>query len=74
MYTAIKRTYENGRVTLEETPPTTRKTKVVVMFLADEDQPAAPSRKGVTLGGLAGRGFRIPEDFNEPLEDLSEYQ
>lgn len=73
MYAAIKGTYENGRAILEETPPTMAKTKVAVMFLTDEEPPAEPSRKGVTLGSLAGRGYRIPEDFNEALEDLSEY-
>jgi hypothetical protein len=73
MYTAIKGTYENGKVILEETPPTTRKTKVVVMFLADDEKMPEISRKGVKLGSLAGQGYSIPEDFNEPLDDLSEY-
>ena len=38
MYTAIKGIYENGRVVLEETPPTMQKTRVLVMFLADEEK------------------------------------
>jgi hypothetical protein len=72
MYTAIKGTYENGKVILEETPPTTRKTKVVVMFLTDDEKTPEVS-KGVKLGSLASQGYSIPEGFNEPLDDLSEY-
>jgi hypothetical protein len=73
MYTAIKGTYENGRVILEETPPTRQRTKVVVMFLAEEVNKPAANRKGVNLGSLVGRGYQIPEHFNDPLDDLSEY-
>ncbi len=32
------------------------------------------TRKGVTIGSLSGKGYAIPDNFNEPLEDLSEYQ
>jgi hypothetical protein len=76
MYAAIKGTCENGQVTLEEPPPTLGRAKVVVMFLVDEEanQSIATQRKGVRLGGLSGQGYRIPEDFNAPLDDLSEYQ
>lgn len=41
MYTAIKGTYENGQITLQELPPTTQKTPVVIMFLSDTNPPAA---------------------------------
>ncbi len=70
MYTAIKGTYENGKVVLEETPPTLQKSKVLVMFLADEEKPPEAPRKGIKLGSLAGQGYSIPEEFNEPLDDL----
>lgn len=73
MYAAIKGTYENGRVILEERPPTKQRTNVVVMFLADEEKKPDVVRKGVNLGSLAGQGYRIPEHFNAPLDDLSEY-
>lgn len=75
MYTAIKGTYENGQVILEEPPPTRQKAKVVVMFLGDEEHPDSPTRfsTGVRLGSLAAQGYRIPDDFNEPLDDLAEY-
>jgi hypothetical protein len=73
MYTAIKGMYENGQVILQEPPPTRQRTKVVVMFLAEDDDTPAKERKGVRLGSLAGRGYRIPDDFDDPLDDLSEY-
>lgn len=72
MYAAITGTCENGEVTLEEPPPTLGRAKVVVMFLVDapQDQSNAEPRKGVRLGSLAEQGYRIPDDFNVPL-DLS---
>ena len=73
MYTAIKGIYENGRVVLEETPPTMQKTRVLVMFLADEEKQSKTLCKGVKLGSLAGQGYNIPENFNDPLDDLREY-
>lgn len=73
MYAAITGIYENGQVVLEEPPPTTKKTKVLVMFLADEEKKPDSWRKGVRLGSLAGQGYRIPDDFNNPLSDLDEY-
>jgi len=73
MYTAIKGTYENGKVILEETPPTTRKSKVLVMFIAEDETSSKPRHKGVKLGSLAGQNYDIPADFNEPLEDLNDY-
>lgn len=76
MYTAIKGTYENGQVILDEPPPTRQKAKVVVMFLGDEDNESKQPTKistGVRLGSLAGQGYRIPDDFNAPLDDLAEY-
>jgi len=73
MYTAIKGIYENGNIVLEESPPSLEKAKVLVMFISDDALSSAPPRKGVNIGSLAGRGYAIPDDFNEPLEDLGEY-
>lgn len=70
MYTAIKGIYKNGKVTLEETPPTLQETKVLVMFLSDEEKKPIALNKGVKLGSLAGHGYSIPENFNEPLMNL----
>ena len=68
MYTAIKGIYENGVLTMTETPPQIKKSEVVILFMNDADTP----KKGVKLGSLEGK-FSIPDDFNEPLDDLKEY-
>ena len=73
MYAAIKAVYENGQVILQETPPTTEKTNVIVMFIKEESTSIKKTSKGVTIGSLAGKGYRIPDNFNEPLADLNEY-
>lgn len=69
MYPAVKAIYENGLITFQEEPPTKEKTNVIVMFIKEESE--KPS--GVKLGSLVGKGYRIPENFNEPLHDLNEY-
>lgn len=74
MYTAIiNGIYENGEFLLNETPPTTKKYKVAVMFVEEENAFISPPKKGVILGSLAGKGYNIPDNFNEPLDDLKEY-
>ncbi|OUD13048.1 hypothetical protein [Thioflexithrix psekupsensis] len=73
MYIAIKAIYENGQIILQEPPPTAEKTDVIVMFVKDETARIDSSTKGVKIGSLAGKGYQIPDDFNQPLTDLSEY-
>lgn len=65
MYTAIiNGIYENGKFLLNETPPTTKKYKVAVMFVEEENSFINPKKKGVTLGSLEGKGYDIPDNFN----------
>lgn len=78
MYTAVKGTFENGRVTLEEPAPTLEKTKVVVMFLPEEN--GSSSFSGIRemgslkrLGETKGKTYSIPDDFNDPIDDLKDY-
>ena len=74
MYTAIiDGIYENGKFLLNEMPPTTKKYKVAVMFVEEENTFVTSKKKGVTLGSLVGKGYNIPDNFNEPLDDLKEY-
>jgi hypothetical protein len=74
MYTAIKGIYENGQIILQEEPPTTKKSQVVVMFINEQESQSIENlHKGVKIGSLAGQGYNIPDDFNEPLDDLKEY-
>ena len=73
MYAEIKGTFENGQIILEEPAPTMQKTKVMIKFLTDGNQEDKHPTKGVRIGSLAGKGYSIPDDFNEPLDDLKEY-
>jgi hypothetical protein len=69
MLTTVKGTYENGRVVLDEIPPVKNKSKVVVTFLEDTRSTQPGKRR---LGSLKGK-VGIPENFNEPLDDLKDY-
>ncbi len=71
MITAIRGYYENGKVILFEKPPVKTRTEVVVTFLTDENKPPLNSIKRMP-GGLKGK-VTLPEDFDEPLDDLKEY-
>ena len=73
MYTAINGIYENGQFVLTETPTTSKKTEVVIMFMEEVEALPKNKKKGVKLGSLAGKGYRIPDNFNEPLDDLKDY-
>ena len=74
MYTAVNGIYEDGQLMLTERPPTTRKTRVVVLFLNEQTStdPTETVLKGVRLGSLEGK-YSIPDNFNDPLADLSDY-
>jgi biotin operon repressor len=37
-----------------------------------EDENPSLEKKGVRIGSLAGKGYHIPADFNEPLDNLKE--
>ena len=69
MLTAIKGYYEHGKIVLSEQPPLMDKTEVVVTFLSAEKSGKEGKRK---LGGFEGR-INLPDDFNDPLEDLKDY-
>ena len=69
MYTSISGIYENGELTLLETPPTHKKSKVIVTFIEEDEIKKTPKRK---LGGLEGK-ITLPDDFNEPLDELKDY-
>jgi hypothetical protein len=68
MLTTVKGYYEKGKITLKEKAPVQKKTDVIVTFLT-EDQP--PILKRIP-GALKGK-ISIPDDFNDPLDDLKDY-
>ncbi len=61
--------YEKGRVILKEEAPVKSKTNVIITFLTEDD--AAKAGKRIP-GGLKGK-VSLPDDFNEPLDDLKDY-
>lgn len=69
----VKGTYEKGHITLDETPDVRAKTKVLVTFL-NEKKPKRRKLSGKKrkLGALKGK-VSIPDNFNEPLEEMKEY-
>ncbi|WP_159475666.1 hypothetical protein [Dyadobacter sp. 3J3] len=74
MYKSISGVFENGVLTLSETPPTTNKTKVVVLFLEEMKVPNKRQPGGLTrLHHLKEKQMSLPDDFNEPLDDLKDY-
>ncbi len=70
MLTTIKGYYDDGQIFLEETPPVKTRTGVMVTFLTEETIVKEPAKR--KLGGLEGK-VTLPEDFNEPLDDLKDY-
>ncbi len=71
MLTAIRGTYENGQITWHETPPVQERTEVIVTFL-EATVESERIGKGVRLGSWAGK-YKLPDNFNEPLDDLADY-
>ncbi len=70
MLTTIKGYYEQGHIIMEEDAPVQKRTQVIITFLTDETD--THSLKKRMPGGLKGK-VSIPDDFNEPLEDLKDY-
>jgi hypothetical protein len=62
--------YEHGKIILKEEPPVTGKTEVMVTFLTEDVNDNRKTKR--VPGALKGR-VSIPDDFNEPLDDLKDY-
>jgi hypothetical protein len=69
MLTTVKGVYEGGQIILSEKPPVSERTEVIVTFLT-EAQSAEPKKR--KLGLLQGK-IVVPDDFDEPLDDLKDY-
>jgi hypothetical protein len=70
MLTAIKGIYKNGQIILDEQPNLSKETQVVVTFL--EQTPTPKPKRSIQIGSMEGL-FTVPDDFNEPLDDLKDY-
>ena len=76
MYTAVKGIYENGVLKFTETPPSVEKSEVVILFMDEQKEGEFLDKKpktGLVLGSLAEKGFKLPDDFNDPIDDLKDY-
>jgi hypothetical protein len=79
MYAAVKGIYENGQIIITEPVPTTEKSAVIITFIGAEADVDSGSNKPREAGWLKkwgeerGLTFSIPDDFNEPLDDLKDY-
>ena len=74
MLTTVEAIYENGQIIWEETPPTTKRSKVIVTFLEEPvQQPIGDKEKKKRIAGSLKGKIHVPEDFNEPLDDLKDY-
>lgn len=71
MLTTLSGTYRDGTIILDESPLVDHDVPVLVTFLA-EPTSLQPAPKGVRLGSWGGK-YSLPDDFNEPLDDLGEY-
>ncbi len=70
MLTTIKGYYEQGHIVMEEDAPVQKRTQVMITFITDE--PGIEYTKKRMPGALKGK-VSIPDDFNEPLNDLKDY-
>lgn len=68
MLATVKGYYEKGKIILKEKAPVQTKTDVIVTFLTD-DQPPVLKR----IPGAFKDKISIPDDFNDPLDDLKGY-
>ncbi|GAB4008942.1 DUF2281 domain-containing protein [Spirosoma sp. KCTC 42546] len=77
MLTAVKGTFGHGQIILHEIPSIPEGTEVIVTFLENEtkekpQKTGIHDKQGIRFGSLTGK-VSVPADFNEPLDDLSEY-
>ncbi len=72
MLNTIKGVYDHGKITLTEEPPAKTKADVMVTFLTPEEGIVKKAKQKIILGMLDGK-IKLPDDFNEPLDDLKDY-
>lgn len=72
MLTTIRGVYDHGKITLAEPPPVKTKADVMVTFFPSEEKIDQKGKQKIILGMLEGK-INLPDDFNEPLDDLKDY-
>lgn len=69
MLTTIEGIYENGKVTLTESPPVKKSSKVLVTFMTETN--AVPPGNKRALGTMKGT-IKMADDFNDSMDDVDE--
>ena len=72
MLTTIKGTYDHGKIILNEEAPVVTKADVIITFLIEEVEKKNTEQRKRIIGGMEGK-VNLPDDFNEPLDDMNEY-
>ena len=74
MLQVVKGTYIDGRIVFDENPGIKDTKKVIVTFLDEKvyEKTAATHKNKIVFGSLKGK-ISVPDDFDEPLDDLKEY-
>ena len=71
MLTTIKGVYDHGKIILSEEPPVKEiKSDVIITFLPQQTSNGSKPKR--VLGGLENK-ISVPDDFNEPLDDMKKY-
>jgi hypothetical protein len=68
MLATIKGYYDQGKIILDEKAPVDTKTEVIVTFLTSQSKTFKIRRPGALKGKIS-----VPDDFDEPLDDLKDY-
>lgn len=72
MALTINGIFENGKIILEELHPTNKKVQVKIIF-PDLKESTPLNKNEIKFGSLKGK-VRVPENFDEEMDELSEYK
>jgi hypothetical protein len=64
--------FENGKIILEEVPPTNKKVPVKIIF-PDFKNEVALKKNEIIFGSLKGK-ISVPDNFDDELDELNEYR
>jgi hypothetical protein len=66
MLTTVRGIFENGKITLDETPPVNQRMEVIVTFVNE-----IPTTLKKRQAGIVSGKFIMSDDFDEPLDYIA---
>ena len=72
MSLTIKGIFENGKIVLDELPPSNKKMPVKIIF-PDIKKEISLKKNEIRFGSLKGK-ISVPDDFDDELDVLNEYR